>query len=577
MMRRIWDNKASAEETQQTADTLWMMSHEFRKTPVTFPVRNTNQSMRIGNILRYWVTEAGLQPSEAARTAGVPWSIFVDRLGNKLSPAEARERYGGLDGRHITVWMNENNVRWFLSDPGGLNEVLVGPAKHYDDGIGNASFRDKDGNNLTTEDAMFAYGLPRFDESWEDYAAKHELTILVNLDDQHGVTSNRECTTETGGNNSNNGNNSNGGQNGDQQSTTESNYVRPHETTRTIRQATTEELLAAAYAGTVYRTADETISDLQSYFEAFLNGDVSEFSRITNVYNTPVIVVLPDGQAALMMLLEFTRAVIDDVWPRGVAHAYSLNDRLPKGPTRITQALRAMAENRWDDAHFYTNTDDVFVSVKSQDGSDRITITLGEWVAQKVAEHLNEQDETSEPRRLTIASDPPHPLGGEPSTITIDSHCENVELYRNGSLLDTGPIGWRDYTETWHHHIRHQYQAKEQCTDDGVNMLATMDVVWRAIDEIPEEGVVEISMNPPKAAPGETIRMDWYIVGPTVEYIECDRPAETATGGGTQGTMEWTPNEPVTVYCVIRTNRQREGPSGPYTYTHDETRTATWE
>ena len=60
------------------------------------PVRNTNRSMLIGNILRYWVTEAGLQPSEAARTAGVPWSIFVDRLGNKLSPAEARERYGGL-------------------------------------------------------------------------------------------------------------------------------------------------------------------------------------------------------------------------------------------------------------------------------------------------------------------------------------------------------------------------------------------------------------------------------------------------------------------------------------------------
>ena len=578
MMRRIWDNKASADEAQQTADTLWRMSHEFRKFPVTFPVRNTNRSMLIGNILRYWVTEAGLQPSEAARTAGVPWSIFVDRLGNKLSPAEARERYGGLDGRHITVWMNENNVRWFLSDPGGLNEVLVGPAKHYDDGIGNASFRDKDGNNLTTEDAMFAYGLPRFDESWEDYAAKHELTILVNLDEQHGVTSNRECTTETGGNNSNNGNNSNGGQNGDQQSTTESNYVRPHETTRTIRQATTEELLAAAYAGTVYTLGDETISSsIQSYFEAFLNGDVSEFWRITNVYNNQVLVVLPDGQAALMMLTDFSKAVVHDVWPRGVAHAYSLNDRLPKGPTRITLVLRAMAENRWDEVHRYSTTDDVLVSVKSQDGSDRITITLGEWVAQKVAEHLNEQDETSEPRRLTIASDPPHPLGGEPSTITIDSHCENVELYRNGLLLDTGPIGWRDYTETWHHHIRHQYQAKEQCTDDGVEMLATMDVVWRAIDEIPEEGVVEISMNPPKAAPGETIRMDWYIVGPTVEYIDCDRPAETATGGGTQGTMEWTPNEPATVYCVIRTNRQREGPNGPYTYVHDETRTATWE
>ena len=314
-MRRIWDNKASADEAQQTADTLWRMSHEFRKFPVTFPVRNTNRSMLIGNILRYWVTEAGLQPSEAARTAGVPWSIFVDRLGNKLSPAEARERYGGLDGRHITVWMNDNNVRWFLSDPGGLNEVLVGPAKHYDDGIGNASFRDKDGNNLTTEDAMFAYGLPKPDESWEDYAAKHELTILVNPDERQGVTSNRECTTETGGNNSNGGNNGNGG---NQQHTTELNYVPVDETTRTIRQATAEELIAAAYAGTVYRTADETISDavLQGYFEAFLNGDVSEFSRITNVYNAQVIVVLPDGQAALMMLLEFSRAVHDDLWPR---------------------------------------------------------------------------------------------------------------------------------------------------------------------------------------------------------------------------------------------------------------------
>ena len=26
---------------------------------------------------------------------------------------------------------------------------------------------------------MFAYGLPKPDESWEDYAAKHGLTILV--------------------------------------------------------------------------------------------------------------------------------------------------------------------------------------------------------------------------------------------------------------------------------------------------------------------------------------------------------------------------------------------------------------
>ena len=187
MMQSIWDNEASADETQDKADTLWMMSHEVRKFPITFTVGNTNRSMRIGDLLRYWVTEAGLQPSEAARTAGVPWSIFVDRLGNKLSAAEARERYGGLDGRHITVWMNDNNVLWYLSDPGGLDEVLVGPAKHYDDGIGNASFRDKDGNNPTTEDAMFAYGLPKPNESWEDYAAKHGLTILVHPEQQHAL------------------------------------------------------------------------------------------------------------------------------------------------------------------------------------------------------------------------------------------------------------------------------------------------------------------------------------------------------------------------------------------------------
>ena len=132
-----------------------------------------------------------------------------------------------------------------------------------------------------------------------------------------------------------------------------------------------------------------------------------------------------------MMLLEFTRAVHDDLWPRGVAHSYSLNDRLPKGPTRITLVLRAMAENRWDEVHRYSTTDDVFVRAPTQDGTDLITTSLGEWVAQKIAEHLNEEDETAEPRRLTIAADPPHPLGGEPSTITIDSHCDQVELYRN--------------------------------------------------------------------------------------------------------------------------------------------------
>ena len=579
LILKVRDGKATPAEAQETADTLWLMSHEARKLPIWYENHQTGNNKLLWKLLRQWVTEEGLEPSEEARTAGVPWSVFYNRYGETFTPKQARERYGGAPDGNIGLWHNRNPVTWYQNDPGGLDEVMVGPPKEHGEGKSGDRYSEQDGTWITQAEAFSKYGIRPAGTTMEEWEQNHSLTRLPEWkhpDERHGVTSNRECTTETGSNNSNGGNN---GNNSNQQHTTELNYVPVDETTRTIRQATAEELIAAAYAGTVYRTADETISDavLQGYFEAFLNGDVSEFSRITSVYNRQVIVVLPDGQAALMMLLEFTRAIHDDLWPRGVAHSYSLNDRLPKGPTRITLVLRAMAENRWDEVHRYSTTDDVFVRAPTQDGTDLITTSLGEWVAQKIAEHLNEEDETAEPRRLTIAADPPHPLGGEPSTITIDSHCDQVELYRNGLLLDTAPDGWRDYTETWHHPIRHQYQAREQCSDDGVEMLATIEAVWRTTEDIPEDGVVEISMNPPKAAPGETIRMEWYIVGPEVEYITCDRPADTGTGGGTQGTMEWTASEPGTVYCVIRTNRQREGPNGPYTYVQDEVATATWE
>ncbi len=182
LMQPIWDGDAATEQAQYAADTIWLMSHEVRQFPIRYDTLDTSTTMQIADLLRNWVTEAGLSLSQEAQTAGVPWVVFRDRLGHKMSPIEARNRYGGLDGRSIITYLQDNHINWWMKNPGGLEEVLIGPRKDYDDGIGDATFRDRDGNNLTIDEARTAFGAHRAD-SWEEYAEMNGLTILVHPDD----------------------------------------------------------------------------------------------------------------------------------------------------------------------------------------------------------------------------------------------------------------------------------------------------------------------------------------------------------------------------------------------------------
>ena len=158
LILKVRDGEATPGEAQETADTLWLMSHEARNLPIFYTYEKTGGSKKLWEILRHWVTDEGLEPSEEARTAGVPWAVFYNRYGETFTPAQARERYGGAPDGNISLWRQRNPVAWYQEDPGGLEEVMVGPPKDHGEPKPGAWYTDSDGTILTQREAVVKYG-----------------------------------------------------------------------------------------------------------------------------------------------------------------------------------------------------------------------------------------------------------------------------------------------------------------------------------------------------------------------------------------------------------------------------------
>ena len=198
LILKVRDGKATPAEAQETADTLWLMSHEARKLPIWYENHQNGKNKRLWKLLRQWVTEEGLEPSEEARTAGVPWSVFYNRYGETFTPKQARERYGGAPDGNIGLWHNRNPVAWYQNDPGGLDEVMVGPPKEHGEGKSGDRYSEQDGTWITQAEAFSKYGIIPAGTTMEEWEQNHSLTRLPEWKhpDESGE---RECTTDPGG------------------------------------------------------------------------------------------------------------------------------------------------------------------------------------------------------------------------------------------------------------------------------------------------------------------------------------------------------------------------------------------
>ena len=202
LIKSVKDGSAMGATIQEIANTIWLMSHESRDIPVSYPYDGPRETAPIHTVLRYWVTEAGLTPSTEAQIAGVPWPVFKDRHGQQFSPAEARERYGGLDGNGVASFLARTRLRVIWHLPGAVDETLVGPAKDYDDGIddgiGDDLFIDADGQRLTQLEAMAKYGiLTQETPTWAAYALAHGLTLLYDIDALQAGNQGSQQNTQT--------------------------------------------------------------------------------------------------------------------------------------------------------------------------------------------------------------------------------------------------------------------------------------------------------------------------------------------------------------------------------------------
>ena len=178
LIRRVRDGKATAEEAQETADTLWLMSHEFRSLNVSYDYEKTGRIKLFWDLVRHWATDEGLTPSEEARTAGVPWPVFYNRYGETFTPKQARERYGGAPDGHIGLWRNRNPVAWYTNDPGGLDEALVGPPKAHGEGKAGDHYSEQDGTWITQAEAFSKYGIIPSGTTMAEWEETHGLTPL---------------------------------------------------------------------------------------------------------------------------------------------------------------------------------------------------------------------------------------------------------------------------------------------------------------------------------------------------------------------------------------------------------------
>ena len=178
LILKVRDGKATPAEAQETADTLWLMSHEARKLPIWYENHQNGKNKLLWKLLRQWVTEEGLEPSEEARTAGVPWSVFYNRYGETFTPKQARERYGGAPDGNIGLWRNRNPVAWYQNDPGGLDEVMFGPPKEHGEGKSGDRYSEQDGTWITQAEAFSKYGIRPAGTTMEEWEQNHSLTRL---------------------------------------------------------------------------------------------------------------------------------------------------------------------------------------------------------------------------------------------------------------------------------------------------------------------------------------------------------------------------------------------------------------
>lgn len=185
LIGKVRRGKATPAEAQEIADTIWLMSHEWRTHPhMNFEdYKDGRKLKKFWILLRKWVTDEGLQPSDEARKAGVPWPVFNNIGEERFSPRQASERYGGLkDGETLIEWMTRAKLGWYTGTPGGLEEVLVDPPKdtapivaavvpkygHY--------YIQSDGTHISVDDAIAKYGRPT--GKWAEWAETHNLTRL---------------------------------------------------------------------------------------------------------------------------------------------------------------------------------------------------------------------------------------------------------------------------------------------------------------------------------------------------------------------------------------------------------------
>ena len=197
MILKVRNGKATPAEAQEIADTLWLMSHEARKLPVYYEYQKTGKNKMLWELLRQWVTDEGLEPSEEARTAGVPWPVFYNRYGEIFTPKQARERYGGAPDGDIGLWRERNPVAWYQNDPGGLDEALVGPPKEHGEGERGDYYTEQDGTWITQAEAFSKYGIKPSGTTMEEWESSHNLTRLpewIHPDEQPGQQSTQQST-----------------------------------------------------------------------------------------------------------------------------------------------------------------------------------------------------------------------------------------------------------------------------------------------------------------------------------------------------------------------------------------------
>ena len=201
LIKKVRDGKATPAEAQEIADTLWLMSHEWRvHRHMHFEDRTNGKLTRFWKLLRYWVTREGLEPSEEAKTAGVPWPVFKNKCGEVFTPKEARERYGGPPEGNLGLWSISNPLSYIGKSPGGLNEVIVGPPKDHGEGKAGDKYVDTEGTWLTEYEAYQKYGNIPAGSSKAEWEAANNLRHITHEERCPGIPNPAQQQTQNGQN-----------------------------------------------------------------------------------------------------------------------------------------------------------------------------------------------------------------------------------------------------------------------------------------------------------------------------------------------------------------------------------------